>query len=669
MTNIEKLKKFSEKPWFYPMALFLIGLISYEYVLKSMGFYWADWEILMFTKLNPTLQFGFYAGDRPFPWTYQLIHFLVGSKPIGWHIATLLIRWSGTLFFVNFLVLLWPRYKKHFFWLGALLIVYPGFLQQLQSVTKARHIMTLMLFALSLYLMALAIQRPKWARILFPLSWIATFAHLFTTEYFSGFELLRPVLLWLLIADKNNKKLPVLRQVVVYSLPYLLITAFFFWCRFVYFPEIFQTTSRLGDINSTVSGLRVSIAESFMDLFDRAFVDLIYSTLQVWFNTLFKLDGFGFQRISAWFAFGLGIALTFAFSFFYDTNEDEKKDPSSPASVFVLGFVAFILSALPVWAIGKDISTGGWNDRFALAPMLGAGLMVVGFLIWLVRPLGQKIILGFLLVFSIATQAWVVNIYRRDWSTQLDYYWQLHWRVPSMQSGTAIFSYELPSTFMSHDVDASYAINVLYDYRTDDGSIPYWFTTPENEIYFQPGNDFKNRKRNLVFNGNTSNAIAVLHQTGGSCLRVLDTIYSHDPLFHEGHDMLIPVSNLSRIIPDPGPVYPDRDIFGAEPAHTWCYFFEKADLARQTGDWNEILDLYDQAQQLNLTPKIGAEYLPFIEAYAQTGEWQKAFELTITAQKLASGYNRMLCSNWDRLGRLQTSDMNVVEQVDQTLSC
>ena len=667
--NVNQLKKISEKPWFYPLALFLMAFVTYGYALTSLGYYWSDWEIVMFTKLNPSLQFGFYAEDRPFPWTYQLIYFLVGSQPIGWHIVTLLIRWAGTLFFVYALIQFWPRYKKQIFWLGALLLVYPGFLQQTQSATKARHIMTLFLFTLSLYLMALAIKRPKWARLFYPLSWIATFMHLFTTEYFSGIELMRPVLIWLLVTDGNKKDLHLLRKVAVNSLPYLLITAFFLWSRFVYLPSVFQTSSRLGNINSTLGGFQEFFVETLLNLFNRVFLDLLYSTSQVWTNAILRLEGFTFQQRIAWFAFGVGALFAFAFTFFYNTNEDEKSDRSSPVSVILVGFLLFVMSALPVWAIGKDISTGGWNDRFALAPMLGASLMAIGLVLLFVRPAGQRWLLGFLLMFSIATQIWVVNTHRRDWKTQLDYFWQIHWRMPALQSGTAVFSFEQPSLLVTHDTDTTWAINVLYHYQTEDGSIPYMFITPENEIYFQPDTEFTLRARNLIFNGNTSDAVAILHQTENSCLRVLDEVYLYDPLLHEGHDRLIPISNLSRIIPDPAPVSPDMDIFGPEPAHTWCYFFQKADLARQTEDWNEVLALYEQAQQLGFTPGYGAEYIPFIEAFAQTGDWQKAYDLTIAAQETTPRHKRMLCGNWDRLSNIPSADMMKVEQIDQYLSC
>ncbi len=67
---------------------------------------------------------------------------------------------------------------------------------------------------------------------------------------------------------------------------------------------------------------------------------------------------------------------------------------------------------------------------------------------------------------------------------------------------------------------------------------------------------------------------------------------------------------------------PNPDIFGSEPAHNWCYYFEKADLARQGRDWQTVLPLEKQAKTQSLAPKFGPEYIPFIEAHAQIGDWQ-----------------------------------------------
>jgi hypothetical protein len=667
--SFEKLKKISERPWFYPMALFLMAAVTYGYALTSLGYYWSDWEVVFFTKLAPSLQFGFYALDRPYPWAYQLIYFLVGSHPIGWHIVTLLLRSAGTLFFVYTLIQFWPEYRRQFFWLGALLIVYPGFVQQAQSAAFSRHIMTLFLFTLSLYLMALAIRRPKLARLFFPLSWIATFMHLFTIEYFSGIEFMRPVLIWVLVANGNKKDSHLLRKVVLYSLPYLLITAFFLWVRFVYFPNAFHTLARLESISSTIGEFQGSFFGTLLNYFNKALLDLLYSTLQVWIDSITGFDGFTFQRRIAWFAFGLGALFAFAFTFFYNTNEEETSNRSAPILMIFIGLLLFVTSALPVWAIGKEVSTGGWNVRFTLAPMFGASLMVVGLVLWFVRPAGQKWLFGFLLMFSVATQIWILNEYRRDWMTLTEYHWQLYWRIPALQPDTAVLSFGYPSHFITHDLDATWAVNVLYHFQIQDSSIPYMFITPEYEFYFQPNVVIKKPARNLVFHGNTSDIVAVLHETETSCLRVLDAVYRYDPLLDEGSEKLIPMSDLSRIIPASVLDSPDTDIFGPEPAHTWCYFFEKADLARQMKDWNEVLDLYKQAQRLGFNPGYGAEYIPFIEAFAQTGDWQKAYDLTIAAEKLTPRQKKMLCSNWIRLAKIPSADMMTVEQIDQNLAC
>ncbi|RIK28610.1 MAG: hypothetical protein DCC56_15910 [Anaerolineae bacterium] len=668
-SSFGKLKTISEKPWFYPMALFLIAALTYGYTLTALGYYWSDWEVVFFTKLAPTLQPGFYADDRPFPWTYQLIHFLVGSNPIGWQVVTLLLRWAGVLFFVYAMIQVWSQYKKQIYWLGALLIVYPGFVQQAQSAAFSRHIMALCLFALSLYLMALAIKRPASARWLFPLSWIITFLHLFTIEYFSGLELARPVLIWILVTNGSKKDSQLLRKAALYSLPYILITAFFLWARFIYYPSVFQTSSPVGKFAATLGDLQGSFIATVLDFFNRVALDVLYSTVQVWTDAIIGFGGFTFQQRIAWFAFGVGALFALALSFFYNTSEEEASNRPSPVSVILIGLLMFVTSALPIWAIGKEVSTGGWNVRFTLAPMFGACLTVVGLALLLVRPAGQKWIFGFLLMFSVATQVWITNVYRRDWTIQPEYYWQLYWRAPALQADTAVYSFGYPSYMITHDLDATWAINILYHFQVKDGLMPYMFVTPEYEMYFQPNTPIKERVRNVAFIGNTSDVISILHQTDASCLRILDTIYAYDPLLDDGSDKLIPVSDLSRIIPGPSPASPDTDVFGPEPPHTWCYFFQKADLARQTQDWDTVLDLYEQAQQLGFSPGYGAEHIPFIEAYAQTGDWQSAYDLTIAAANLTSRQKRMLCTNWYRFAEFPSADMKWIERIVQELPC
>ena len=42
--------------------------------------------------------------------------------------------------------------------------------------------------------------------------------------------------------------------------------------------------------------------------------------------------------------------------------------------------------------------------------------------------------------------------------------------------------------------------------------------------------------------------------------------------------------------------------FATEPGHTWCYFYEKAELARQIQDWDQIVALGSEAAEKELRP-------------------------------------------------------------------
>jgi hypothetical protein len=235
---------------------------------------------------------------------------------------------------------------------------------------------------------------------------------------------------------------------------------------------------------------------------------------------------------------------------------------------------------------------------------------------------------------------------------------------------TAIVSLEQPSESIP-GYDASFALNILFRGNVIDGSVPYWFFTNNRFLNFdfRPGIAISYIDRNLHFAGNTSSAISIIHQGEDKCVEVLDTDYTGQPFYSAGEDQLIAVSNVSRILPDSkaGPL--DPDIFGPEPSHTWCYYFEKADLARTQKDWQTVLSLEKQAKKENLAPKFGPEYIPFIEAHAQVGDWQKAYDLSAAEQKLTTQTEPLLCQNWDRLGKLPGADANIVNQAKQTFSC
>lgn len=672
-SNIPKLKSISQKPWFYPVALLLIGLIAYAYQVGGLGFYWDDWEVVfLLNAKSASLLYGYFAFDRPFAWPYQLMYALFQLSPIAWHLVTLLLRWAGVLLFYLSLRTIWPRLDGYFRWLGALELVYPGFFMQSISTALNRHFMAFFLFMLSAYLMVLAVRHPRQAWFLFPLSWIAAFVQVFTIEYFVGLELIRPVMLWFLLSgERDSTRWKTLRKTALLFLPYVLILGFYTWWRLIVFPASIARLNYAGDFKM-FEDFQGSFTGGLLIVSTRAFFDLLYATVQVWLTGLTSQEGFTLQSKAVWFAFGIGAVVAALFALFQGVERPAPEaDRRSPWQVALLGACAFVASGLIVWLTRKQMSgTGRWDDRFSLAMMFGAALLTMALVLWLVRPAQRKLLLALMLAFSVATQVIVVNRYRLDWEAQRDYYWQMAWRAPALQPQTAIISFEQPSVSIP-GYDASFAYNVLYNGKIDNGSTPYWFFTDDRFLNFKliPAQPIAYDDRNLTFRGNTSDAIAVVRQGADRCLQVLDTAYAGEPFFQSGEDALIAISNVGRILPDAGQDPPNYQVFGAEPPHGWCYYFEKADLARQLGDWQTVIKLEKQSRALGLAPRFGPEYVPFIEAHAQTGDWQGAYKLSQSAASLTKGSEPLLCFMWDRLGKLPAADAGLVQKAKQSFSC
>ncbi len=68
---------------------------------------------------------------------------------------------------------------------------------------------------------------------------------------------------------------------------------------------------------------------------------------------------------------------------------------------------------------------------------------------------------------------------------------------------------------------------------------------------------------------------------------------------------------------------PPQFLFGVEPAHNWCYYYEKADYERQRGDWDGVISIGEVASSKGLSPADLIEWMPFLQAYVHVGDVKK----------------------------------------------
>ena len=113
-----------------------------------------------------------------------------------------------------------------------------------------------------------------------------------------------------------------------------------------------------------------------------------------------------------------------------------------------------------------------------------------------------------------------------------------------------------------------------------------------------------------------------------TCLHAID---SQQVELSQNENPLLPLvakdSNINQIMVDAPAHQPQAVFFGKEPAHTWCYYYEKGSLARQKGDWAEVARLESEAEAHKYHPTDPSEWMPFIEAQANLGQYSKAAQL------------------------------------------
>ena len=124
--------------------------------------------------------------------------------------------------------------------------------------------------------------------------------------------------------------------------------------------------------------------------------------------------------------------------------------------------------------------------------------------------------------------------------------------------------------------------------------------------------------------------LLVTQPSAFSCLHVIDGARA-ELTAQERLDVqrLASFSDASLIDPSGIQAVPPSEIFGAEPSHDWCYFYQQMDLARQRKDWESAATFADEAIALGYQPYEVSEWLPALEAYIHVGDQKMAKRIAL----------------------------------------
>jgi hypothetical protein len=343
---------------------------------------------------------------------------------------------------------------------------------------------------------------------------------------------------------------------------------------------------------------------------------------------------------------------------FHDNESQLENKRTLVKQGIILGAYAIFVGLVPVWLTGRDLVHGLYADRFALPALFGASIILVC-IVELVRfdipvsPRVQKtVMLSLLIGLSIGLHIRTANNFRWDWVNQSRFYWQLHWRAPGIKPGTALVADGALSGYVS-GYSAAAAVNTLYPQSEDTDKQSYWFFEffrgyDQRIPDFIEGLWLGDSLRTLSFSGNSRNSLPIYYQPEGHCLWVLNPRDVNNTELPEAMRKIVPHIDLDLIEPEGHtPGYPPENVFGPQPAPSWCYYYQKADVARQLGDWEQVNRLGREAQRQGHKANNGFEWLPFIEANLELGKWEDAHRLSLRAYEKDKDVQTMLCMLWD----------------------
>ncbi|MBN2555639.1 MAG: hypothetical protein JXA97_06840 [Anaerolineales bacterium] len=661
---------------YFPVYLLAICVLAYGLLIPLLGFYWDDWPMLWFLHaLGPGGFDQVWAMDRPLVgMLFQLSTAIIGEVSWGWHVFALIARWVSLMAFWWALRELWPDRKQAARWVILLLAVYPGFQQQSIGVIYSHYFLVMAFVGVSWASMLAALHRNH-AWMWFTSSIICGAFALYSMEFFLGLELMRPVVLWIGLKQYRNER-PRVSTSGWYLAPFAAL-----WILYL----VWRTNSIGFHVYKPVliESVREAPLLTLKQLAGTMITDVWQAAGEAWFRALVPLSISEFGRMATFvwlIVVGIAAFLTIGVLLLWDGSSAEPSQSKHrwASQAGLLGAGIILLGGWVFWIPGLNLELFFPWDRFTLSWMLGIALLWVSLIdtflpgIWIKIPF-----LTLMIAAGVGAQFRYAVRYQRAWEAEQRFFWNLSWRIPDLEPGTVILANEIPLDFIT-DNSLTGALNLMYAGETTEGEMPFIVYDLNTRIDhgltgLEAGIPIEHTYRATVFTGTTSQALMIFYAPPG-CLRVVDQVLDDSsptlpPLLHAA----IHLSRLELInfgVDEPAML--SDILMGPEPDQSWCYYFERADLARQRGDWAQIVILGDAAFQLDDRPNQAEERIPFIEGYAHAGDFVRAEELTREAMDHSEGIRKPLCHAWDRIESstdLGEAGRRIYEEMQSFLDC
>jgi hypothetical protein len=643
-----------DRLWKRLLWIAALAALAYMPSLLRLTYYRDDWYYAYDALVGPSGVFRFmFAEDRPVRGPFfDIYHNLFGIAPTPYHLATFFWRVVGGAAAAWLFHLLWPRRPSVGLAAGALFALYPGFTWWVQGIEYQPMVASAALMVVSLALTVLAIRLGSGAARIASIAAaiVSGWLYLALVEYAAGMELLRILLIFLVIHEPSARGLRSRLAVTLRAwLYYLIIPAGFLIWRFLLFTSARKAT----DLGAQLGGVLADpLTTSFRWLIG-ALLSVINVTLTAWVDPLLgsffslslrqQLLGLSLAILAGALAYWL---LTHLFD---STHLPADSDDGWQLKSVWLGLAALLLAIAPVIIANRQITLPRFS-HYALPASLGVAFLFVGVVGLLSNRRLQAAVLTLLIALGALTHQALGAAAVDEERTIAAFWHQVAWRAPSIAERTTLLVF-YPGVDYGTDSDVVWGpANWIYYPDKQDGlpvRVRIAALTADRDALnsILIGKDTaESTYRSHTMSIDSGDVLLAIQSSSDSCVRFLDARW---PTFSAGDDPALrsvaAASRVENIAQGNAPV-PPAWLFGNEPVHGWCYYFERASLAAQQGDWPQVARLQDEAARMALHPNDQIEWMPFLQAQAYLGDLPAVKEIAtrINTQKL---YRQQACAN------------------------
>lgn len=588
--------------------------------VRQLGFYWDDYASLYVYQEHGAEVFAEWSGGQArlvAGYVLTAMWDTFGANPTPWHILNFALYGLSVLLFWGILRCVWPQHRTQTTLTALLFAVYPSY--HLRPIPISLVIvLSLAVCLLSFYLTCWAVTRRN-----IPLAVVAaTLIPIYQLMYEQNlaYEALRPLLILYMLGSWRP------RVWWPFVLPAFTVATALAVYRFV----LFEPNSTYATYNEP---FYLKSVEGWLLIFKYGVAAPAKMLVWDWWGVPWRV--FAIESIDVDFPGLAAILALIACLFYLWRHQDQHFAPKRETlGIAVIGFLMTSLLLFFVHAVGRVV-TDGFDSRWALTPSLMLALILGWGLPRLLRSaaLGYMV-LATLIALGVAVQVGVNEAYIADWQLRQSLGWQMRWRAPSLQSGTMVAWVTDKDSFAFDRALNDYELTAHFNlYYPDETNYPLIVGAEPAMVGLILADSLPHSGqwsetisgRDIIFRGwDYDLSKLIVFGYDGGCLITADsntTLQLSNQVLFQG---LAPLHQSGQILMEDG--LAPLSVAGEEPAHEWCYYYQRVQWALQFKSPPDAADIADQTVRLGFSPSVGheREWLPFILAYQAAGRLDSA---------------------------------------------